>query len=147
MEHENTFASKGVAGTALGLGAGALGAQLLSGGLGNLFGNNAGRCSEDHPISRYEAGLNRQIEELTTREKLLEANIYTDQKIASLYEKLSNRIGAVEESVNRQGIVNAQTIANISCMQASIAALQSLTKTVIPIENICPTPTSTASTT
>lgn len=38
MEHENNYASKGVAGTALGIGIGALGAELLGGNLGNLFG-------------------------------------------------------------------------------------------------------------
>lgn len=146
MEHENTY-GKGLAGTALGLGAGALGAQLLSGGLGNLFGNNASRCSEDHTINRYEAGLNGRIAELDTKVKLLEADIYTDQKVADAYERLGNRIGAVEASINHQAVVNAQITANIGCMQASIAALQSLTKTVIPIENICPTPATTASTT
>lgn len=143
MEHENAYVSKGLAGTALGLGAGALGAQLLGGGLGNLFGGGY-RFSEDHMVNRYEAGLNARIAELDTHVKLLESNIYTDQKIAEAYERLGARIGAVEASVNQQAVINAQTTAqiaaNISCMQTSIAALQALTKTVIPIGNICPEP-------
>lgn len=139
MEHENMYASKGVAGTALGLGAGALGAQLLSGGLGNLFGG-ACRCSEDRMVNRYEAEQNGKIAELQTHVKLLESNIYTDQKIADVYERLGARIASVEASVNQQAVVNAQITANISCMQTSIAALQALTKTVIPIGNICPEP-------
>ena len=48
MEMENkNFASRGVAGTALGLGAGALGVMLLkNGNLGGLFGGNKNGCSE-----------------------------------------------------------------------------------------------------
>jgi hypothetical protein len=36
--------------------------------------------------------------------------------------------------------VNSQLTANISCMQTSIAGLMGLTKTVIPIGNVCPSP-------
>jgi hypothetical protein len=39
---KDDFASKGVAGTALGLGIGSLGLQLLNGGLGNVLGNLTG---------------------------------------------------------------------------------------------------------
>ena len=47
MEYENKYASKGVAGTGLGLMAG-------GNGLGGLFNNNS--CwSEDHYVNRYEA--------------------------------------------------------------------------------------------
>ncbi len=139
MEHENMYASKGVAGTALGLGAGALGAQLLGGGLGNLFGaKNA--CPEDHPVSRYEANMAKENSELRTKIQLLESNIYTDQKIADAYERLGARIGAVEASVNQQAVINAHTISNLGCTQTAIAALQGLTKTIIPIGNICPPP-------
>lgn len=39
---KDDYASKGVAGTALGLGIGSLGLQLLNGGLGNVLGNLTG---------------------------------------------------------------------------------------------------------
>lgn len=39
---KDDFASRGVAGTALGLGIGSLGLQLLNGGLGNVLGNLTG---------------------------------------------------------------------------------------------------------
>lgn len=39
---KDDFATKGVAGTALGLGIGSLGLQLLNGGLGNVLGNITG---------------------------------------------------------------------------------------------------------
>lgn len=44
VERTNSFASKGLAGTALGLGAGALGTQLLTGGLSGLLGGWGKGC-------------------------------------------------------------------------------------------------------
>ena len=37
-------------------------------------------------------------------------------------------------------MLNAQFTANLSCMQGNIATLMGLTKTVVPIGNICPEP-------
>lgn len=139
MEHENNYASKGVGGTALGLAIGGLGTQLLGGGLGNLFGRG-NTCAEDHLVNRYEANMAKENTELRTQVKLLESNIYTDQKVSDVFERLSARIAGVESSVNQQAVINAQIGANISCMQTSLAALQALTKTIIPISNICPPP-------
>lgn len=45
VERTHSFASRGLAGTALGLGAGALGVQLLNGGLGGLFGGWGNGCN------------------------------------------------------------------------------------------------------
>ena len=50
------FASKGVAGTGLGLGIAGTALGVLNGGLGNLFngwGNNA-CCAENTVVNRYE---------------------------------------------------------------------------------------------
>jgi hypothetical protein len=44
----------------------------------------------------------------------------------------------IEGQLAQQAVVNAQTIANISCMQRNIDVLNGLTKTVIPIASICP---------
>ena len=79
------FASKGVAGTALGLGAGALGVELLRGGLSGLFGGQA-VCNENMPVNRYEAQQNARIAELETEVKLRDANTYTDQKLLEVYK-------------------------------------------------------------
>ena len=45
VEKEPEYASKGVAGTALGLGIGALGVELLRGGIGNVLGGITGNSS------------------------------------------------------------------------------------------------------
>ena len=140
---EMNFASKGVAGAGLGLGIAGTALGVLSGGLGNLglgIGTPRTACSEDHGVSRYEASQAARIAELETEVKLRDANIYTDSKIADVYERLSTRIGVVESQICNQAVVNAQITANIACMQNSIAALNGLTKTVIPIGNVCPEP-------
>lgn len=57
-----------------------------------------------------------------------------------LYRYVDGRFNAIEGQIAAQAVVNAQITANISCMQNSIAALNGLTKTVIPIGNVCPEP-------
>lgn len=142
MEMENkNFASRGVAGTALGLGAGALGVMLLkNGNLGGLFGGNKNGCSEDNTVNRYELSLQQALAAKDSRISLLESNIYVDSKIADVYERLNGKIGAVEAAVNAQAVFNASTTATINCINAQVAQLMGLTKTVIPFTSICPEP-------
>lgn len=140
MEHENSYASKGLAGTALGIGIGALGVEALGGGLGNIFGGNRAACESDHPVSRREADMAAEIAELRTEKKLLESNIYSDGKFLELYKYIDGKIAGVEGQLNQQAVVNAQVVANLSCITNTVNMLSGLTKTIIPIDNICPPP-------
>lgn len=135
------FASKGVAGSGLGLGIAGTALGLLNGGLGNILGgwNNCG-CSENAPVTRYELGMENKIMQKDSEIALLKSNIYTDQKIADVYERLNLKIGGVEAAVNAQAVYNATMNGTINCMQGQIAALQALTKTIVPITNVCPQP-------
>lgn len=103
---EKHYASRGVGGTALGLSIGSLGAQLLSGGLGGLFGANG--CHEDHCINRYEAGLNARIAELETENKLRDSNIYTDSKLLDVYKYFDGENKAIRAELAAQAVKNAQ---------------------------------------
>lgn len=139
MEMENKYASRGVGNTALGLGIGAVAAELLGGGLGGVLGNRTvAGCHEDHLVSRYEAAQQGRIAELETEVKLRDANTYTDSKILELYRYVDGRFNGVEAQICQQNVVNAQVTANLSCMQSNINTLLGLTKTIIPIDNICP---------
>lgn len=142
MEMENKYGSKGVAGAGLGLGIAGTALGLMAGNGGfNLFGNNANcGCNEDHLVNRYELGQNSEIERLRTELSLRDANIYTDSKIADVYEKLNTKIGAVESELCQQRVYNATNTAAISCINGQIATLMALTKTVIPADNVCPQP-------
>jgi hypothetical protein len=139
MEYENKhFASKGVGGTALGLSIGALGVEALRGGLGGLFGGNVAGCSEDHMVNRYEFALQQEIAAKDSKIGLLESNIYTDSKIADVYERLNNKIGCLENQLCEQRVYNATNTAAISCLRGQITELASLTKVVVPNSSICP---------
>lgn len=133
------FASKGVAGTALGLGAGALGVELLNGGIGGLLGNrNTMCCNEDHTVNRYEAGQAARIAQLETEIKLRDANTYTDQKLLEVYQYFNGKVNCIEGQIAQQAVYNATNTAQLGCMAQQIAALNSLTKVVIPTSSICP---------
>lgn len=141
MDVENRYASKGVAGSGLGLGIAGTALGLLSnGGLGNILGNGNCGCSEDHYVNRYELGLQQELAAKDSKISLLESNIYVDSKIADVYERLNTKIGGLESQICQQAVINSQVTANISCMQNSINTLMGLTKTIIPIGNVCPTP-------
>jgi hypothetical protein len=78
--------------------------------------------------------------ELKTEVKLRDSNIYTDAKILELYKYVDGKFNGVEAQICQQSVVNAQVAANLSCLQTNVASLMALTKTVIPIDNVCPAP-------
>ena len=140
MEYENKFASKGVAGTGLGLGIAGTALGLLGGnGLNGILGVNGNcGCSEDHYVNRYELGLQQELAAKDSKISLLESNIYVDSKIADVYERLNTKIGAVEAQLAQQAVYNATSTATINCISGQVAQLMSLTKLVIPNGSVCP---------
>lgn len=141
MEHENAYASKGVAGAGLGLGIAGTALGLLNnngGGLGGLFGGNNCGCNEDHMVNRYEASQAARIAELETEVKLRDANTYTDAKILDLYRYVDGRFAGVEAQMCEQRVYNATLNSTVSCIQGQVAQLAALTKVVVPNTSICP---------
>lgn len=154
------FASKGVAGTALGLSIGSLGAQALTGGLGNLFGGWGGNCgcgngfnrggfgygpgygavvsSDDQLVNRYEAGKDARISELETEIKLRDANFYTLGQMNDMRNYVDRRFDKIEHQLCDQAVWNTAQTGTLNCMAQQIAALNGLTKLVIPKNSICP---------
>jgi hypothetical protein len=113
MEYENKYASKGVAGTGLGLGIAGTALGLLAGGngLGGILGNNCNNncgCSEDHFVNRYEAGQSARIAELETEVKLRDSNIYTDQKLLEVYKYFDGENKSIRNELCAQAVKNAQ---------------------------------------
>ena len=134
------FASKGVAGTGLGLGIAGTAGWLLNGGLNNILGNGNCGCSENQIVNRYELNLQQELAAKDTEIGLLKADKYTDQKLADFADRMSDRFRSIEAQISAQAVTNAQIAANISCMQGTIATLSGLTKTIVPIDNVCPQP-------
>ena len=125
----------GIIGSALG---------LLNGGAGNILGslgNNCGNgCNGQVYVNRYEAGQAARIAELETEVKLRDANTYTLSEMNRMRNYVDGKIDAINAQLCQQAVVNAQVTANISCMQNTLNTLSGLTKTVIPIGNVCPEP-------
>ena len=139
------FASKGVAGTALGLGAGALGLEVLRNGVGGIlsgWGNSNGYCHEHTPVNRYEAAQSARIAELETEVKLRDANTFTMGEMGKLRDYVDARFDRVEKELCDQKVYNATLNGVVGCIQNQIAQLQGLTKIVIPATSICPEPMS-----
>lgn len=150
------FASKGVAGSALGLGIAGLSVGLLNnngnGLLGGLFGNN---------------GCQQQVGMLQSELAQLRAEKYSDQSIAAVYTALRNETQALSDRLldkyispisqeiadmrvrevrleNKIGEVGCLATNGLTALQGQINCLQQtvngITKTVVPITSVCPTP-------
>lgn len=140
MEYENKYASKGVAGTGLGLGIAGTALGLMAGGLNGSgwLGNRSAACSEEVYVNRYEAEQAARIAELETEVKLRDANTYTDSKMLELYRDTNARLNAIEGQLCEQRVYNATNTAAVGCIREQIAQLMSLTKIVVPNSSICP---------
>lgn len=155
------FASKGVAGAALGTGIGGLALGVLNGGLGNLLGGITGGYnrpvnSEDMPVNRYDAAKDARIAALETEVKLRDANTYTMGEINKVRDYVDKKFDRIEHELCDQKVYNGVNTATLNCMQGQIAQIMSLTKLVVPNGSICPgwgdvtvsvTPASTTATT
>ena len=138
---EMNYASKGVAGTGLGLGIAGTALGVLAGGLNNigLFGTRASNtCSEDHCVNRYEAAQAARIAELETEVKLRDSNIYTDSKILELYRYVDGKFTGIDKELCDQKVYNATNIATVNCIANQVNQLFTLTKLVVPNSSVCP---------
>ena len=142
----NAGLTTGIIGTSL--------AGLLATGinpLGMIGGARNGCCESDHMVSRYDQGKENEITQLKMEKALLESNIYTDAKIADVYERLNTKIAAEIGGVNyrinnteaqlaAQAVYNATNTASINCIQNQVAQLMGLTKLIVPATSVCPEP-------
>lgn len=151
--NDRNYASRGVgnAGLTTGIIGTALGGLAALGGGASLLNNGFGAprmtapvaiSSDDEPVNRYEAKQSARIAELETELKLRDANTYTDQKLLDVYGYVDGRLRNIESQISQQAVYNATNTSMIACMQQQIAQLQSLTKIVIPKDNVCPEPMS-----
>lgn len=138
------FATNGKGNLGITLGAIGTGLGILTNGIGGLglFGNN------QQWVSKEEFTQQQTISSLQSEVALLKAEQDSETKMADVYARLDSKFRTLESDLNSfkagQGVVNAQVGANIAVAQNNIASLQSelssLTKTIIPIDNVCPQP-------
>lgn len=129
--------------------AGAVMPGLFNGGI--LGGNCATTmgCSENTAVNRYELGLTQELASKDARIGLLESQVYVDQKLTEVVKDYTGQINALAAEVRankdaqtavnmQQAVYNGTNTATISCIEQQIAALQGLTKLVVPNSSVCP---------
>ena len=123
------YASKGVSGTALGLGIAGTALGILDGlgGLGALLGNRQNVAEGDRPVTRYEMGLYQTITARDTEIATLKAAQYTDRAAAGL-----------QAQIGQQAVYNATVNATLGCIQGQLTQLQNMTKLTIPNTALSP---------
>ena len=125
------FASKGVAGSGLGLGIAGTALGVLNGGLGNLLGGWGGNCgcgngfnrggygfaacSDDQLVNRYEAGKDARISELETEIKLRDANFYTLGQMNDMRNYVDRRFDKIEHQLCDQAVWNTAQTGAMNC--------------------------------
>ena len=137
------YASKGVAGSGLGLGiAGTALALLNNNGFGGLFGNNSTMIASNATM----AALAQKDAEIGQ----LKAEKYTNDKLADTYISLNNQINKVAGDLATLSLNNERRIGTLEGQVSSLAqatntaiaginnTLSNITKTVVPKDAICP---------
>lgn len=126
MDYENRFGSKGATGAALGTGIAGLSlgvinalgnGGLLNGLLGGTCCGGAARgcgavqtiCSDDMPVTRYDAQKDAKIAELESKMALRDANTFTDQKFADLNDRYNERFRTIEQELARNAVKQQAT--------------------------------------
>lgn len=126
IEHEKMPAS-GTAKTALGLSIGALGAELLTGGLNGLvggWGNGMPACGGNANVNRYELGLIQENDAKDNEIALLKADKYTDQKFADLNDRYNDRFRVIEQQLAVQAVHNQRTEDSFVIAQKDLGAVK-----------------------
>lgn len=155
------YASKGMAGTALGLGIGSAVLSVANGGLGNLFGGwganpaaaaamaAGAACSENTGVNRYELDQQQTIANQSMEIAYWRGQDETNRKITDAYAKVESRYNdlaaevrankAEQDAVNlQQAVYNGTNTATIGCIQNQVNQLLGLTKIVVPNSSVCP---------
>lgn len=129
------FASKGVAGSGLGLGIAGTALSLLNGNggvLGGLFGNNY------NAVNHYELSQETRISDLQAQVALRDANIYNDQKMLEMYKYFDGEVRRIDKTLCEQAVYNQAQTGALSMIRGQIDQLYTLTKLVVPNNAICP---------
>lgn len=123
VEVEKSYASKGIAGTALGFGIGGTALSLLNGGMG-LLGGRAATCSENMPVSRYEQEQQAKIAKLEADVALRDANTYGDQKMLEMYKYIEGQLKEIRGVIGQQAVHNQRTEDSFALVRQDVASVK-----------------------
>ena len=148
------YASKGLAGTALGFGIGGAAMSLANGGVGNLLGGNgqnnkpaaadvvaavtpamtvaamlAARqqeptCSENMPVTRYDLEREQKLAAKDSEIALLKANTYNDGKMLEVYGYIDRQLKDVREALCKQAVHNQRTEDSFTLVKQDVESVR-----------------------
>lgn len=134
---EYTSAAKGNAALTTGI-IGTAGTVL--GAMGNAILGGAGNAPQYVNREAYDVQL--QLIESQKQNAILSADLNTEKKIVETFTSLSERINALEKTVNdnaaAQAVINCGFNSNINLLQNQVAQLFGMTKLVIPNASVSP---------
>lgn len=162
MEMNFHPASRGAAATGIALGASALGLPLLGGALKGAIGGlmGGGHCDasaalvasmiannstprytcDGVPATRYDLDQQKAIIDRDAEIAYLKGRDAAKSDSLEMYKYVDGRLRGIEAQISQQAVYNATNTATLNCLSGQVAQLMALTKTVIPITNICPQP-------
>lgn len=123
VEVEKSYASKGIAGTALGFGIGGAALGLLNGGMG-LLGGRTATCSENMPVTRYEQEQQAKIAKLEADVALRDANTYGDQKMLEMYKYIDGQLKDIRGTICQQAVHNQRTEDSFALVRQDVASVK-----------------------
>ena len=148
------YASKGLAGTALGCGNGGAAMSLANGGLGNLLGGlNQNKssaaadvaaavtpamtvaamlaarqqeptCSENMPVSRYELEREQKLAAKDSEIALLKANTYNDGKMLEVYGYIDGQLKDIRDTLCKQAVHNQRTEDSFTLVKQDVESVR-----------------------
>jgi hypothetical protein len=123
--------SQGVAGAGLGLGIAGTALSLLNGNLNGILGGRNSECHDTREISALQAEIAK-----------LQSERYTDNvgtgvyaEINKKYVELAQFIAALDKQNAVAEAINAE---RLNCLSNRVAAIEALTKLVVPNSSVCP---------
>ena len=148
------YASKGLAGTALGFGIGGAALGLANGGLGNLLGglNQNKRseaadvaaavtpamtvaamlaarqqeptCSENMPVTRYDLEREQKLAAKDSEIALLKANTYNDGKMLEVYGYIDGQLKDIRDTLCKQAVHNQRTEDSFALVKQDVESVR-----------------------
>lgn len=108
MEMENKYAGRATAGLTTGIIGTALGA-MSTGIIPGLFNGGNAVCSENIPVNRYEAGMQRDLTNKDMEIAYLRGRDAAKSDSLELYKYFDGELRAIRNELATQAVVNAQT--------------------------------------
>lgn len=152
VEVEKEYASKGVAGAALGTGIAGLSLGAIN-VVGSLLANRnaapaapvmpavpygmgygSGGCSDNMPVSRYELEREQQLAAKDSEIALLKANTYNDQKDLQMYAYIDAQLKEIRKEQSDQAVRNQRVEDAFALVRQDVECVRSDLSKDIKIE-------------